>query len=80
MSIHLYIYIWLYIDKHLGKCYLKIYLNRKTVKLSYSCMPNMEAIISGHIRKILKKNTILDVIQVQRQLRPNQQVTHGKKN
>ena len=67
-----------FIDKHFGKCYLKTYFNRKTVKLSYSCMPNMEAIISGHNRKLLKKNDILNVHKVQRQLRPNQQMTHGK--
>ena len=40
-------------------------------------MPNMEAIISGHNRKLLK-NDILNVHKVQRQLRPNQQVTLGK--
>ena len=66
------------IDKHFGKCYLKTYFNRKTVKLSYSWMPNMEAIISGHNRKLLKKNNILNVHKVQRQLRPNIQVTLGK--
>ena len=66
------------IDKHFGKCYLKTYFNRKTVKISYSCMPNKEAIISGRKRKILEKIDILDVHQVQRQLRPNIQVTLGK--
>ena len=28
-------------------------LNRKTIKLSYSCTPNMQAIIQGHNKKIL---------------------------
>lgn len=28
--------------------------NKKTVKLSYSCMPNMQSIISGHNKKILR--------------------------
>ena len=41
------------IDKHFGKSNLKKYFNRKTVKVSYSCMPNMEAVISGHNRKVL---------------------------
>ena len=41
-------------------------------------MPNKEAIISDSKRKILEKIDILDVHQVQRQLRPNIQVTLGK--
>ena len=28
-------------------------LNRKTVKLSYSCTPNMKTIIAGHNKKVL---------------------------
>jgi len=34
--------------------------NRNTIKLSYSCMPNMDALISGHNRKILAKANIKD--------------------
>ena len=41
-------------------------------------MPNKEAIISDSKRKILEKIDILDVHQVQRQLKPNIQVTLGK--
>ena len=44
------------IDKHFGKSDLKKYFNRNTVKVSYSCMPNMESFISGHNRKLLKEN------------------------
>ena len=35
--------------------YYKLF-NRKTVKLSYSCMPNLKAIIQGHNRKLLENN------------------------
>ena len=41
------------INKHFGKSELNKYYNRKTIKISYSCMPNMEAVISGHNRKLL---------------------------
>jgi hypothetical protein len=41
------------VNKHFGKSELNKYYNRKTIKISYSCMPNMEAIISGHNRKLL---------------------------
>ena len=30
-------------------------INRHTLKLSYSCMPNMKTIIAGHNAKILRK-------------------------
>ena len=41
------------INKHFGNTELKKYFNRSTIKLSYSCMPNMESIISSHNRKLL---------------------------
>ena len=36
------------IDKHFKGTPLGKYFNRSTVKISYSCLPNIEAIISGH--------------------------------
>ena len=47
------------INKHFGKNELKQFFNRSTVKLSYSCMPNMDSIISNHNRKLL--NTQYDM-------------------
>ena len=41
------------INKHFGKSELNKYYNRKTIKISYSCMPNLETVISGHTRKLL---------------------------
>ncbi len=46
--------------KLLDKCFppghqLHKLLNRNTVKLSYSCMPNMKQIISAHNKSIIKK-------------------------
>ena len=42
------------IDKHFDKTSpLKKYFNKNTVKVSYSCMPNMISIITSHNRKIL---------------------------
>ena len=54
------------VDTNLGKKFLSIvsecfpkshkfsgFLNRHTLKLSYSCMPNMKAIIAGHNKRIL---------------------------
>ena len=52
------------IDKHfkkdtpLGKVF-----NRNTVKISYSCLPNISSIISGHNRKIIKQQTQTPVQQ-----------------
>ena len=48
------------IDKHFPKDKprpdkLEKIINRHTLKLSYSCTPNMKTIISGHNAKILKK-------------------------
>ena len=40
------------ITKHFESSELKKYFNRKTVKVSYSCMPNMETIIKSHNRSI----------------------------
>ena len=46
------------IDKHFGKereDKLHKLFNRHTVKLSYSCTPNIETLIKAHNRKILTK-------------------------
>ena len=49
------------IDKHLPKGHaLHKLFNRKTVKVSYSCMSNMASIISGHNAKIINSNTELN--------------------
>ena len=46
------------IDKHFSKHHRYYKLsNRNTVKVSYSCMPNMAAITSSHNTKVLKPNT-----------------------
>ena len=42
------------IDKHFKKTPLHKYFNRKNIKISYSCMPNMESIISSHNKKVLR--------------------------
>ena len=44
------------IDKHFGKSNLNKYFNIKTIKLSR--MPNIEAVISGHNRKLLNHKPI----------------------
>ena len=41
------------IDKHFKGTKHEKYFNRKTIKVSYSCLPNLEAIISGHNKKLL---------------------------
>ena len=41
------------IDKHFKNKPLGKYFNRKNVKVSYSCLPNVESIISSHNKKIL---------------------------
>ena len=46
------------INKHFGSTNLKKYFNRSTVKLSYSCMPNMESIISSHNRRLLPQEPV----------------------
>ena len=46
-------------NKHFGSSELKQFFNCSTVKLSYSCMPNMDSIISNHNRNIL--NTQYDI-------------------
>ena len=43
------------IDKHFKNTDLGKYFNRSNVKVSYSCMGNMESIIAGHNRKIIRK-------------------------
>ena len=34
---------------------LRKYLNRSTITVSYSCMTNIEAVLSGHNKKLLSK-------------------------
>ena len=46
------------IDKHFGKSQHSKYFNRRTIKVSYSCMANMEAIIPGLNRKLLAENLV----------------------
>ena len=42
------------VDKHFKRSNLANIYNRKTIKISYSCMNNMESIISNHNRKLLQ--------------------------
>ena len=49
------------VDKHFKNSPLHKYFNRKNVKISYSCLPNISAIISGHNRSILKEATNNDI-------------------
>ena len=37
--------------------------NKKSVKLSYSCMPNMKSLISGHNKKVLRGQEVADKIE-----------------
>ena len=51
------------IDKHFHKDRqdnLQKIFNRHTVKLSYSCTPNMKTLIKSHNTRILHKNTQTD--------------------
>ena len=41
------------IDKHFANTPLEKYINRSTIKISYSTMPNIASIISSHNKKIL---------------------------
>ena len=43
------------IDKHFEKTEVRKYLNRSTIKVSYSCMTNIEAVLSRHNKKLLSK-------------------------
>jgi len=43
------------IEKHFGKTVLRKYFNRSTTKISYFCMTNIEAVLSGHNKKLLNK-------------------------
>ena len=43
------------IDKHFKDTSLGKYFNRSTIKVSYSCMPNLDTIISGHNKKVLNQ-------------------------
>ena len=59
-----------YVVNNIGKEFLKLInkhfppqhklhkiLNRNSIKISYSCMPNMKAIITGHNKKLLEKES-----------------------
>ena len=59
-----------YIANNIGKKFLKLIKrlfppqhklhkipNRNSIKISYSCMPNMKAIITGHNKKLLEKES-----------------------
>ena len=48
------------IDKHFGSSDLKKYFNRQTIKVSYSCMPNLESYISEHNKILLKESKKVD--------------------
>ena len=43
------------IDKHFKGKELGKYFNRSTIKVSYSCLPNLDVIIAGHNRQILRR-------------------------
>ena len=47
------------IDKHFKNTQYEKYFNRKNVKVSYSCLPNVENIIAAHNKRLLntEKNT-----------------------
>ena len=55
------------IDKHFRKSELKKYFNRSTIKVSYSCMPNIDTVIAGHNRKLLQKHEVNQQVQVSRE-------------
>ena len=53
-----------YVANNIGKEFLKHFppqhklhkiLNRNSIKISYSCIPNMKAIITGYNKKLLEK-------------------------
>ena len=45
------------VDKHFKETSLGKYFNRSTVKVSYSCMPNIDIIVSSHNKRILSQVT-----------------------
>ena len=54
------------IDKHFKNSPLGRYFNRRTVKVSYSCLPNIGSIISGHNRKIISQHNQTQASQQQK--------------
>ena len=46
------------IDKHFKNTNLSKLFNRSTIKVSYSCLPNMDSIITGHNSKLLKSQMV----------------------
>ena len=46
------------VDKHFKTTPLHKYFNRSTVKVSYSCMPSIKSIISGHNKYILRSTKV----------------------
>ena len=45
----------LLINKHFKENGLGKYFNRSTIKVSYSCLPNLDTIIACHNKKVLKR-------------------------
>ena len=43
------------VEKHFKNTELSKYFNRSTVKISYSCLPNISAIIAGANKKVIKE-------------------------
>ena len=43
------------VEKHFKNTELRKYFNRSTVKISYSCLPNLSAIIAGANKKVIKE-------------------------
>ena len=43
------------INKHFNGKDLGKYFNRSTIKVSYSCLPNLDTIIAGHNKQVLKR-------------------------
>ena len=57
----------LLIDKHFPPHHrLHKIINRKTVKISYSCMPNMASHIASHNKKVIQEATAPEVINPRR--------------
>ena len=45
------------VDKHFPSHHkLRPIFNRNSIKVSYSCMPNVKSIISGHNKKVLEQH------------------------
>ena len=49
------------VDKHFSNRDMHKYFNRNTIKISYSCMPNMSSLISSHNKKVLGQTNKIEV-------------------